>query len=702
MRKGLQKGSSIVLIAILTILIIICDYFGYIPVKYDYEVGSVATSDIYASRNVVDNYQTKHDAVIAKNSVPTIFVRSEDISMNNLVSVKSFFQLIRQARSSMISEMGTVVSDTTEIRETLIANISSALGFELDDSDAQEYLTMSYLAFDYLEDKSNSISEVLMMDSCGVDVKTALITNQVNYIFEKETNFSSYSSLLIRTLDGLLVPNTEYDLLLTEEAAQNEYNYVMSNPVEVEKGAKIISVGQVITEHEYQLLDDLELLRDNQFSLLILSRVIAYVLTITAILIFYVYFNKEDFTKNTRLLISLIVSFIIPIFVAIYTSDLSKEAVAILFFTAICSTYLGYTNGIILSVFQLVYMLPIYSFDGEVIFTSIIGIMICAMITGRKSVRNSSAGLIIYTTISVAIASVVFNFLNGSVQQRYVDSLIWSSISTLISVVAAVGLMPIFELASNAVSPIKLIYLSQQSQYLLNQLFMTAPGTHQHSIMVANLSEAAADAVGADALLCRVGAYYHDIGKLEKPEFFTENQDGVNPHDNISPEESIDIITSHTSDGVLLAKKHHLPTPVVNIISEHHGNMYPAFFYNKIVERCKNNGEVPPPAGQFTYKNNIPQTKESAIVMLADTCEAAIKSMKLTNASDVEPVIRNLFKSKIDNDQLRDSHLSFEDLEKITSAFVRVYSGIFSQRISYKNEDKLKERKNITNENKPN
>ena len=244
--------------------------------------------------------------------------------------------------------------------------------------------------------------------------KTSLIENQVNIIFENESNFSAYSDVLINTLDGLLLPNTEYDLSLTQEAAQNEYNYVMSHPVEVEKGAKIVSIGQVITEHEYQLLDDLELLRDNQFSLLILARISVYVLIISVALSLYIAINKEKFIYRTRLLISLIVTFLIPIFVGIYASDLSYQAIAVLFFTAICSTYLGITNGIILSLFQLLYMLPVYSFDMEVIFTTIIGIIVGALqgLAGPYLITN--LGEYIYTPIITNLPQgIITGFLLG-------------------------------------------------------------------------------------------------------------------------------------------------------------------------------------------------------------------------------------------------------------------------------------------------
>lgn len=692
MNKNLQKGISIFFAIALIAVIIICDYFGYIPVKYDYTIGSVATTDIYAPRGVIDNFQTELDAKNAKNSVKTISVRSDSISDDNLSNIKTFFQIVRQSRANLVDEFGTVSSLSEEDRDGLINDINDALEINLSDSDADALLSMSYYAFNYIEDKANSISEVLMMENFEEDTKYSLVELQINNVFEADSQFESYSNLLSNILTSILVQNTIIDSDKTKEAANNAYNSVLNNPVEIEMGTKIVAANQVINEHEYQLLKDLDLIRSNSFSLMVLLRISVYVIAVTAVLILYVNFNLDKFYLRPRLLFSLILAFIIPIVAAIYSTGISSNAIFILFFTSLCATYLGITNGVILSVFELVYVLPIYSFDMEVIFTTLVGIVVCAVLAGRKNTKNTSAGLIIFSAIGVVIASVVYNFFNASIQQHYLNSILWASISTLISVVFSVGMMPIFELLSDSVSPIKLIDLSQPSQPLLKRLSIEAPGTYQHSLMVANLADAAADAIGADALLCRVASYFHDIGKLENPRYFTENQEGYNPHDDISPTRSAEIITSHTVDGVSIAKKNKLPQPIIDIISEHHGNSYPSYFYKKACDQAIANGVPTPLAKDFSYNGLIPQTKESAIIMLADICEATLKSKKdkIANVADAEIEIRRLIKDKIDHDQLRDSHLSFDDVEKIVDAFTLVYEGQLHGRINYQNENKPK------------
>ena len=244
--------------------------------------------------------------------------------------------------------------------------------------------------------------------------------------------------------------------------------------------------------------------------------------------------------------------------------------------------------------------------------------------------------------------------------------------------------MPIVELFSKVVSPVKLIELSQPGNPLLKRLFLEAPGTYSHSMMVASLADAAADAIGADSLFCRVASYFHDIGKLENPNFFTENQaDGYNPHNDLPVMESVSIITSHTKDGVKLARKYHLPESFVRVIEEHHGTTYPGYFYYKACKEAEEKGLPAPDVNMFKYEGRIPSSKESAVVMISDTAEAAIRSNKLTDADEIEKLVRRLIKDKIDQDQLINSGLSFDDLEKIVIAFKRVYAGTLHERIQY-------------------
>lgn len=225
---------------------------------------------------------------------------------------------------------------------------------------------------------------------------------------------------------------------------------------------------------------------------------------------------------------------------------------------------------------------------------------------------------------------------------------------------------------------------------------MEAPGTYHHAIIVGNLAEAAADAIGADSLVCRAGAYYHDVGKIQRPGFFIENQmSGTNPHERIAPSLSTLIITSHVKDGVELGRKYRLPQAVMDIIAQHHGTGLVSYFYHRAKEsdRLETVQEE-----DYRYPGPKPQTREAAIVMLADSVEAAVRAKmqagQLAGLGPLEGFVRKIIKEKLSDGQLDESDLTLRDLEKIAQAFMKVLKGIVHARIEYPEELKGLERGN--------
>ena len=254
----------------------------------------------------------------------------------------------------------------------------------------------------------------------------------------------------------------------------------------------------------------------------------------------------------------------------------------------------------------------------------------------------------------------------------------------VVSAVLCVGLQPILETAFNLVTPSKLIELSNPNQPLLRRLMIETPGTYHHSMVVANLAEAAAEAVGANALLARVGAYYHDIGKLIRPMYFKENQMGENPHDKTDPRVSTAILTEHTRDGVELARKHRLPEPIIDMIRQHHGDTPVMYFYAKAVKML---GEENVDIRDFRYDGPKPQTAEAAILMLSDTVEAAVRALPDPTQEKISALIRKLVRGKMEDGQLDECTLTFRDIGKICSAFETVLQGVFHERIEYPSVD---------------
>lgn len=688
MNKHGKAGRKVlgVVSIILTVLIIIgLVFYGSLPESYNYRVGSVAEADIYAPRTFVDNYETERQAVIARGLVPAIFVRSDDIAESNVEKVNAFFDLVDQERS-----VYTIRNLTEEqAADELSINVKQSLSCEINSADLLVFFNMTHSSFRYIKDKAISMAELIMIEDVDEGTLASAIASQVDSFKVSSPSYSTYADAIGIVLNSVMQPNSVFDEEATEDSANNAYLAVINDPVTVTKGSKIVSSGEVITEHTYSNLLDLELIRSSAFSFILLLRVAVYVLVIAFALFLYKRSLPGSLTNNIRVFFMMILTYLIPVMASIYLSELSGRFCIVLFFTVICSSYLGTFAGFVLSISQLMVLWPMYSFDIEVLFINLVSVIVCSAIAGRRDKVSSSATIILLPTIAAVLSALAYGFFTGHTRDEFINSGIFALISAVSSLVAAIGIMPIYELISNTASPVKLIALSQPGQHLLKRLFLEASGTYSHSMMVANLADSAAEAIGADALLCKVASYYHDIGKLENPQFFTENQrDGVNPHDKLPIMQSVAIITAHPENGVKLGRKERLPKAILDIIDEHHGTTYPGYFYNKACMEAKAKGLEEPNVDNFRYKGHIPSSRESAIVMLADTTEAAVKSMAYKDPDSAEALIRKLVKAKIEQDQLINSGLSFDDLEKVILAFKQVYAGLFHERIKYPDANK--------------
>ncbi|MBE0417030.1 MAG: HDIG domain-containing protein, partial [Coriobacteriia bacterium] len=249
----------------------------------------------------------------------------------------------------------------------------------------------------------------------------------------------------------------------------------------------------------------------------------------------------------------------------------------------------------------------------------------------------------------------------------------------LFSAVLGYGLLPFFEYVFRVTTDIRLIELASPGHPLMRRLMVEAPGTYSHSVITGNLAEAAAEAIGANPLLARVGAYYHDIGKIRRPGFFVENQAGSdNPHDETTPSLSAIIITAHVREGLELAREHRLPPEIIDIIEQHHGDSLVSYFYKKATET-----EGPVAEADYRYAFSRPQSREAALVMLADSAEAAVRAVKKPSLPRVEAAVRRVVDGKVADGQLHDSHLTLADVDRIVQVYSTMLVSIYHPRIEY-------------------
>ena len=298
---------------------------------------------------------------------------------------------------------------------------------------------------------------------------------------------------------------------------------------------------------------------------------------------------------------------------------------------------------------------------------------------GRRIVYVMVAGVAAFIVLAGATAALLGDMIDGTPFSVAMTSALWGAVGAATATLAALVLMPFIRDGLGLAEDIKLLEAASPVHPLMKELITRAPGTYTHSVATANLAEAAAEQIGADTLVTRVGAYYHDIGKIRRPTFFFENQKpGFNPHDTTQPRLSAVIITTHVQDGVQLAEQYHLPKQVRDIILQHHGTSLVRYFFNKAAVSDAGAFEA-----DFRYRGEIPKTREAALIMLADTSEAAVRALKEPTEDRVRGVVRRVTEEKLADGQLDDAGLSTSDLERIVEVYSELLVSMYHARCEY-------------------
>jgi putative nucleotidyltransferase with HDIG domain len=453
----------------------------------------------------------------------------------------------------------------------------------------------------------------------------------------------------------------------------------------IQRGDKVIRRGFIITESEMEDLNELKLLLTTRDPRLIAGNM----LLLLAIFIFLVFhMGKRTVGRILRpaecyMMTVLAAGYLIgAMFAGNFADTGNNFPLSILIPTPLAVMLPGILLGFPAAMVTAM-ALPLGAFLCEAFEPSAYFFALCSGLvavhvlkSAQKRIDMVKAGLII--AAANAGAALIILLLRQAPAVDYVRIIFWAAFNGLISSLLFIGILPLMEQALNAVTPFRLIELSDLNSPMLKRLFNTAPGTYNHSLMVANLAETACHEIGANALLARVGAYYHDIGKMEQPAYFVENQTSYNKHTDISPRLSATVIRSHVKLGMEKAYALGLPEAVIAFIAEHHGNSVITWFYN---EALKKEGSVN--MEDFMYPGRPPRSKESAVVMLADITEAATRVLKKPTTARLEKFIQELFDGKVDHGQLSQSDLTFRELEIIKQAFIKVLISYYHTRIEY-------------------
>jgi len=457
---------------------------------------------------------------------------------------------------------------------------------------------------------------------------------------------------------------------------------------------KIVGQGDIVDEETYKVLEAYGLV-DARSPWRSAGGIVLIVLISMAIVLIYMYQHHRHLLRSTGklVLIGITISLVLAFGKGIIAIDLGGAeynalvgmlipvAWATMTVAILVDVGIALLVSVILAVFSAILVDPTLStsFGLQVglaaLFGGVVGVHSVSHLSQRSDLAR--AGIFVAGANVLAISSIAL--MSNMRLSVWAVGMLIGIVNGLISSALTVGTLHWFESGFKITSSVRLLELSNPNRPLLKRLLMEAPGTYHHSILVGNLAEAAAEAVYADATLVRVGAMYHDIGKLKRPYFFIENQFAQdNPHDKIAPTLSALIITSHVKDGLELAKENKLPEQIQDIIAQHHGDGLVTFFYHKARE-----GNEGVPEEAFHYDSPRPQSKEAALVCLADSVEAAVRAMSNPTPGRIEGLVRRIIKDKLNDGQLDQCDLTFRDLDRIAVVFVRVLTGLFHSRIEY-------------------
>ena len=562
----------------------------------------------------------------------------------------------------------------------LFANVP----FHFSEADQSTIITMSDEVFDmFWEAVWNVAADIQINETIqAVDFFTErLVQRGVGYFFTERVMADLIEDVVLRSLRINAIP----DEAANEQrflAALNNYEHVI-----IHEGQIIVDEGEEITAEILSVLNSLGLLApdtlaDNLFPML---GVFFLVAVLFVICIMFISFYSPKMISNLKDAALLFTLYVLTLSLVWALSDFSYFILPILIFPFLTSVLISRRMAMV-HTFALV-IISFFIAQSDIIFLLYFctaGFLVCLF--SRYTTERAKiivVGMFV-SLIQFGLSFSIILIINGSyvfydLQSTLILSII-AAINGLLTVIISMGSLPFWETLFGVVTPIKLLDLTNPTNALLRRITIEAPGTYHHSLIVANLAETAALDIGANAHAARVGGYYHDCGKLKFPHYFVENIDGENPHDHMEPMNSAQLIMSHVSYGLTLAGEHRLPQFVRDIIKEHHGTTLMQYFFTK----AKNSGlEVD--EADFRYPFIIPQTRESAIVMLADSVEAAARSMmpKLKSLDELGKIIENIIRGKLTDGQLADSQLSIHDVSVIEKSFYRVLKGMYHERIAY-------------------
>ncbi|MDP9750658.1 HD family phosphohydrolase [Thermoanaerobacter pentosaceus] len=641
-------------------------YTSVTPPKFDLKAGDVATQDIKAPKDVVDIIATQKKIQEAVNAVNPKYDYNENIAKESYSKLVDFFNKLREIRKSQ------------EAEEKKLQDFKAISPIGLEEDDITLLLEIDDNTLINMESVVLSTEKAIMARQITEDTLPTVLEDAKSVVESSDIS-AEVKPVAIKVLSSVIVPNMIYNAYETNLAKKEAEEKVQ--PVMYKKGQNIVVSGEVVTQQQIEVLKSLGLLKSsNKIDYgMIIGLLLILGLSLFLSMYYIIKLDKKITTKKIYMeLLCLTGIFYLLLVVAFKEIEplLIPSATLPMLISVLIDPYIAIMIDIIYSL--LVGLMV--GFNQEFIFMSLLGGLIGAVKLSHPKQRLDFVKAGLYVSGVNLVSIVGIGLLNSNDIISVLKSSLWGIVSGTFSIILVIGTLPFWETVFDILTPLKLLELSNPNNPLLKRLMMDAPGTYHHSMVVANLAEAASDAIGANSLLVRVGAYYHDIGKIKRPYFFKENQlSGENLHDKISPDLSTLVIISHVKDGVGLAKKYKLPQQIIDLIKEHHGTSLVKYFYTKALQNEEESCEEE----SFRYPGPKPSTKESAILMLADSVEAAVRSIPEPTEENIKNMIDKIIADRLDDGQLEDSDLTLRNIKTIKNSFLTALTGMFHKRIEY-------------------
>lgn len=631
----------------------------------------------YKTIKVVDTFKTEQNKKEIAQKVEPILTPAEDTYIKNNYAM--LVKAIEQIRTK-----GTYYGQKKE---------EMGLLFDLESNYYKDYILNYFINSDEEKVHNTFVKAQKTLDNVlnqGVTEKDFEKNNLTSMIL-RNTHFETSKGeirVISALLEQVIVPNMVFDETATELARKNAINSVTPTVIKFEKGEKIVFAGEPVTRVKKDALQKAgyNVLELNYKAVIGIFALVS--LGVITLMYYLLYYEKQYVTRNYLSVLALLavlisaLATVLPNGASFYFLPFPALAVLISIFTNPRVSVIATT--ILITTIALVEQMPI---QPAAVF--IIVSLIAAIATAK--VRYSRRFDLVKIGVEIGFAMLFFiliiylieNSINPTDLGVMWNHALIGTVNGLLSGIIVLGIIPLLESMFKIVTPYGLAELADNNQPLLKRLQFEAPGTFAHCLMVANLCETAAEAIGGDPVLARVGALYHDVGKLKRPLFFVENQTyfGIeNPHTKLNPRLSKMVITAHPKDGIDLAREYGLPPVVQAFIVQHHGDSIASYFYNqaKLEEGAEKVTEE-----QFRYTGPRPNMKETAILMIADSVESASRTLKDHSQEELDSMINSIIQTKLNDGQLSDSPLTLKDLKTVAAALSKNLRAAHHQRIKY-------------------